>query len=63
VISRSPKNPQAYFNLANILMEQERSQEAKVNFKKAQELFQKQRQPETAAKLNRLLDKMNSHDS
>jgi cytochrome c-type biogenesis protein CcmH/NrfG len=60
VISRSPKNPQAYLRLANILMQQEQSAEAIANMEKAQELLKKQRQPEAAARLNRLLDKMNS---
>jgi Flp pilus assembly protein TadD len=60
VISRSSKNPQAYLNLATILMQQEQLEAAKANLQTAKELFKKQRQPETAAKLDRLLDKMNS---
>jgi predicted Zn-dependent protease len=60
VISRSPKNPQAYVRLANILIQQNQPQEAKVNLQKAEELLQKQRQPETAKRLNQLLEKMNS---
>lgn len=60
VIRRSPKNPQGYLRLANILMEQEQQAQAKTNLQQAQELLQKQRQPETAKKIARLLEQMES---
>ncbi|MEJ1932998.1 tetratricopeptide repeat protein, partial [Nostoc sp. NIES-2111] len=58
VICRSPKNPQGYLRLATILMEQDKQAEAKTNLQQAQELLQKQRQPETAKKIARLLEQM-----
>ncbi|BCL34924.1 tetratricopeptide repeat protein [Nostoc sp. MS1] len=58
VISRNPKNPQGYLRLATILMEQDKQAEAKTNLQQAQELLQKQRQPETAKKIARLLEQM-----
>ena len=58
VIRRSPKNPDAYLRLANILMQQEREEEAKTNLLQAKDLLQKQRQPEKAQKITQLLDKM-----
>ncbi|BAY40034.1 TPR repeat protein [Nostoc sp. NIES-2111] len=58
VIRRSPKNPQSYLRLATILMEQDKQAEAKTNLQQAQELLQKQRQPETAKKIARLLEQM-----
>ncbi|HIK07614.1 MAG TPA: tetratricopeptide repeat protein [Trichormus sp. M33_DOE_039] len=60
VIQRSPKNPEAYLRLANILMQQNQQKEATVNLKTSQELFQKQRQPEKAKKIAQLLDKINA---
>ncbi|MEH2375240.1 tetratricopeptide repeat protein [Nostoc sp.] len=60
VIRRSPKNPDAYLRLANILMQQEREEEAKTNLLQAKDLLQKQRQPEKAQKITQLLDKMSA---
>ncbi|WP_445635888.1 TPR repeat-containing protein [Nostoc sp. DSM 114161] len=60
VISRSPKNPDAYLRLANVLMQQDKREEAKNNLQTAKELLQKQRQPEKAAKIAKLLEKMNA---
>ncbi|MEH2068097.1 MAG: tetratricopeptide repeat protein [Nostoc sp.] len=60
VIRRSPKNPDAYLRLANVFMQQENRDEAKNNLLQAKELLQKQRQPEKAAKIAKLLDKMNA---
>ncbi|MBX9257778.1 tetratricopeptide repeat protein [Desmonostoc muscorum CCALA 125] len=59
VISRSPKNPDAYLRLANVLMQEDQREEAKNNLLQAKELLQKQRQPEKAAKIAQLLEKMN----
>ncbi len=58
VIRRSPKNPDAYLRLANLLMQQEREKEAKANLLQAKDLLQKQRQPEKAQKITQLIDKM-----
>ncbi|MDZ8083322.1 MAG: tetratricopeptide repeat protein [Nostoc sp. DcaGUA01] len=58
VIHRSPKNPDAYLRLANILMQQEKREEAKNNLLLAKELLQKQRQPEKATRIAQLLEKM-----
>ncbi len=63
VIRRSPKNPDAYLRLANILMQQEREKEAKTNLVQAKDLLQKQRQPEKAKKITELLDKMSLKSS
>lgn len=63
VIRRSPKNPDAYLRLANILMQQEREEEAKTNLLQAKDLLQKQRQPEKAKKITQLLDKMRDRKS
>ncbi|QLE40143.1 tetratricopeptide repeat protein [Nostoc sp. C052] len=63
VIRRSPKNPDAYLRLANILMQQEREEEAKTNLIQAKDLLQKQRQPEKAQKITKLLDKMSVKSS
>ncbi|MEH2401506.1 tetratricopeptide repeat protein [Nostoc sp.] len=63
VIHRSPKNPDAYLRLANILMQQEREEEAKINLLEAKNLLQKQRQPEKAKKITQLLDKMSTKSS
>ncbi|MEH1780559.1 tetratricopeptide repeat protein [Nostoc sp.] len=63
VIRRSPKNPDAYLRLANILMQQEREEEAKTNLIQAKDLLQKQRQPEKAKKITQLLDKMSAKSS
>ena len=58
VIDSSPKNPDAYLRLANILMQEQQEVEAKSNLVQAKELLQKQRQPERAKKVSVLLDKM-----
>ncbi|MBW4645640.1 MAG: tetratricopeptide repeat protein [Goleter apudmare HA4340-LM2] len=58
VIRRSPKNPQGYLRLANVLMQENQLAAAKTNLQQAQELLQKQRQPEKAAQISRILDKM-----
>ncbi|MCC5600428.1 tetratricopeptide repeat protein [Nostoc favosum] len=63
VIRRSPKNPDGYLRLANILMQQEREEEAKTNLLQAKDLLQKQRQPEKAKKITELLDKMSQKSS
>jgi Flp pilus assembly protein TadD len=63
VIRRSPKNPDAYLRLANILMQQKREEEAKTNLVQAKDLLQKQRQPEKAKKITQLLDKMSVKSS
>lgn len=60
VIRRSPKNPQGYLRLATILMQENKQTEAKSNLQQAQELLQKQRQPETAQKIAQLLKQMNT---
>ncbi|MDZ7958466.1 MAG: tetratricopeptide repeat protein [Aulosira sp. DedQUE10] len=60
VIRRSPKNPQAYLRLANVLMQQEQREAAKTNLQLAQDLLRKQRQPEKADKVAHLLAKMNA---
>ncbi|UKO95994.1 tetratricopeptide repeat protein [Nostoc sp. UHCC 0870] len=60
VIQRSPKNPDAYLRLANILMQQNQQEEATINLRKSQELFQKQRQPQKAAKISQVLEKMSA---
>jgi len=58
VIDSSPKNPDAYLRLANILMQEQQEAAAKANLVTAKELLQKQRQPERAKKVSVLLDKM-----
>ena len=58
VIDSSPKNPDAYLRLANILMQEQQEAAAKANLLQAKELLQKQRQPERAKKVSVLLDKM-----
>ncbi|MDZ8187941.1 MAG: tetratricopeptide repeat protein [Nostoc sp. ChiSLP02] len=60
VIRRSPKNPDAYLRLANIFMQENKPEEAKSNLLQAKELLQKQRQPEKAAKIAQLLEKINA---
>jgi TolA-binding protein len=63
VIRRSPKNPDGYLRLANVLMQQDKQEEAQNNLLQAKELLQKQRQPEKAQKITRLLDKMSTKSS
>jgi TolA-binding protein len=60
VIQRSPKNPEAYLRLANILIQQNQSAAAQVNLQISQELFQKQRQPQKAQRISQVLDKMSA---
>ncbi|MDZ8050962.1 MAG: tetratricopeptide repeat protein [Aulosira sp. ZfuVER01] len=60
VIQRSPKNPQAYLRLANLMMQQEQKEAVKTNLQIARDLLQKQRQPEKAEKITSILDKMNA---
>ncbi|MFN6569500.1 tetratricopeptide repeat protein [Dendronalium sp. ChiSLP03b] len=63
VIRRSPKNPDAYLRMANILMQENQKEEAKTNLQKAQELLQKQRQPNKAQKIAQLLEQINGRSS
>jgi tetratricopeptide (TPR) repeat protein len=63
MIRRSPKNADAYLRLANVLMQQERQEEAKTNLQQAKDLFQKQRQPEKAQRVSHLLDKISAKSS
>ncbi|QIR37772.1 tetratricopeptide repeat protein [Tolypothrix sp. PCC 7910] len=60
VIRRSPKNPQGYLRLANVLMQEEQREAAKTNLQLAQDLLRKQRQPEKADKVAHVLKKMNA---
>jgi TolA-binding protein len=55
VISRSPKNPDAYLRLANILLLQNNQQEAVNNLQKSKYLLQKQRQPQKVETIDRIL--------
>ncbi|ADI65086.1 tetratricopeptide repeat protein [Trichormus azollae] len=55
VISRSPKNPDAYLRLANILLLQNNQQEAVNNLQKSKYLFQKQRQPQKVETIDKIL--------
>lgn len=58
VISSSPKNPDAYLRLANVLMAENQLDTAKDYLQQAQSLLQKQRQPQRAAQVNDLLEKI-----
>lgn len=58
VISRSPKNADAYLRLANVLMKQKKPAEAKTNLQQAKDLFQKQRNPQKAQQLEQLLQEI-----
>jgi tetratricopeptide (TPR) repeat protein len=58
VISRSPKNADAYLRLANVMMQQNQPDEAKKNLLTAKELFQKQRNPEKAEKIAQILEQL-----
>ncbi|WGV24476.1 tetratricopeptide repeat protein [Halotia branconii] len=60
VIRRSPKNPDAYLRLANILMQENQQSAAKTNLQTAKDLLQKQRQPERANKVAQLLDQISA---
>ncbi|WP_017655776.1 tetratricopeptide repeat protein [Fortiea contorta] len=63
VIRRSPKNPQGYLRLANLLMQQNQLEAAKTNLQQAKDLLQKQRQPEKAAQITHILDKISAKSS
>jgi TolA-binding protein len=58
VIRSSPKNPDAYLRLANVLMAENQLDTAKNYLQQAQSLLQKQRQPQRAAQVNDLLEKI-----
>ncbi len=58
VIRRSPKNPDAYLRLANVFMDANQPESATINLQQAQALLQKQRQPQRAAKISHLLEKI-----
>ncbi|MFM2061930.1 MAG: hypothetical protein RLZZ507_1600 [Cyanobacteriota bacterium] len=55
VINRSSKNPDAYLRLANILLLQNHREEAIKNLQTSKALFQKQRQPQKAATIDKIL--------
>lgn len=63
VINRSPKYADAYLRLSNVLMQQEKREEAITNLQLAKDLLQKQRQTEKVEKLTQLLDKMIARSS
>lgn len=58
VIRSSPKNPDAYLRLANVFMDANQLESAKINLQQAQALLQKQRQPQRAEKISHLLEKI-----
>ncbi|MCV3212979.1 tetratricopeptide repeat protein [Plectonema radiosum NIES-515] len=58
VINRSPKYADAYLRLSNVLMQQEKREEAIKNLQLAKDLLQKQRQTEKVEKITQILDKM-----
>lgn len=55
VITRSPKNPDAYLRLANIQLLQDGKAEALQNLQTSKALFQKQRQPQKAATIEKII--------
>lgn len=55
VINRSPKNPDAYLRLANIQLLQDEKAEALQNLQTSKALFQKQRQPQKAATIEKIM--------
>lgn len=55
VITRSPKNPDAYLRLANIQLLQDEKAEALQNLQTSKALFQKQRQPQKAATIEKIM--------
>jgi tetratricopeptide (TPR) repeat protein len=63
VINRSPKYADAYLRLSNVLMQQEKREEAIKNLQLAKDLLQKQRQTEKVDKITQLLDKMIARSS
>ncbi|MEB3179392.1 MAG: tetratricopeptide repeat protein [Nostocaceae cyanobacterium] len=60
VIANSPKNVDAYLRLAKVLMQQEKREAAISTLQQARDLFQTQRNPEKAAQIEQILQKMNS---
>jgi tetratricopeptide (TPR) repeat protein len=58
VQTRSPKNPDAWVRLAQIEMRKDKPDVAKSYLQRAKELLQKQRQPERAERIGKLLEKM-----
>ncbi|MEA5616504.1 DUF2759 family protein [Cronbergia sp. UHCC 0137] len=58
VINRSPKNADAYLRLANILLLQEKQEEALKNLEQSKALFQKQRQPEKAQTIAKIIQQV-----
>lgn len=60
MIRRAPKKVDAYLRLAQALMQQQKPQEAITILQQASDLFQKQRQPEKAEKIQRLLQQISS---
>jgi tetratricopeptide (TPR) repeat protein len=63
VINRSPKYADAYLRLSNVLMQQEKREEAITNLQLAKDLLQKQRQTEKVERITQLLDKMTARSS
>ncbi|MBD0262029.1 MAG: tetratricopeptide repeat protein [Tolypothrix sp. Co-bin9] len=63
VINRSPKYADAYLRLSNVLMQQEKREEAIKNLQLAKDLLQKQRQTEKLERISQLLDKMTARSS
>lgn len=63
VINRSPKYADAYLRLSNVLMQQEKREEAIKNLQLAKDLLQKQRQTEKVERIAQLLDKMKARSS
>jgi TolA-binding protein len=55
VINRSPKNPDAYLRLANIQLLHNQKAEAMQNLQTSKALFQKQRQPQKAEAIEKIL--------
>lgn len=60
VIRRAPKKIDAYLRLSNALMQQEKQEEAVAILQQARDLFQAQRQPEKAHKIDQLLEHFSS---
>jgi tetratricopeptide (TPR) repeat protein len=58
VINRAPKKVDAYLRLSNVLMQQGKASDAVANLEKARDLFQAQRQPQKAEKINQLLQNL-----
>ena len=58
VIGSSPKNPDAYLRIANICIQENQPELAKINLEQAQDLLKKQRQPQRAEKVADLLNKI-----